>query len=348
MKARIVWIDWAKALAVMTVVFCHLPQSQEFFYYRYLQATIITVFFFLSGYLKKDRNTKENWQKYWWGLIVPYLLYNAIFYPYWFTRYFLQNGAWPDFFQAIRPVIGALLGEHESWFAEPLNGPLWYLPAILIMHITIDLCRRTRHLHQFMITLCILSVFAYAANKYWNYAPYLTPMGILRRLPYYYLGYVLGRKQILEQTIQGFQKKSLSVSKYLLFSVLCFSASLLFFHWHLQVMDTNFPLHILLFYPVNFCFLFGVIYLCKSLNGYCSAIITNLSIGTLVIIGLHTIAIGIFNQVHHLLNTSWSPIIGYQWHEALTITIFICTILYQFIIWFFKKLPQMLGKNING
>ena len=82
MKERLIWIDWAKALAVCCVVFCHLPQSQDWFYYRYLQADIITIFFFISGYLKKDHGSdKSNWQKYWHSLILPYLLYNAIVYP---------------------------------------------------------------------------------------------------------------------------------------------------------------------------------------------------------------------------------------------------------------------------
>lgn len=72
---RINWIDWTKAMAVTTVVFCHLPQSQEWFYFRYVQVCIITVFFFISGYLKKDRGSdKENWRKYWHGLILPYLI----------------------------------------------------------------------------------------------------------------------------------------------------------------------------------------------------------------------------------------------------------------------------------
>ena len=43
MRERINWIDWGKCMAICTVVFCHLPQSQEWFYYRFLQATIITV-----------------------------------------------------------------------------------------------------------------------------------------------------------------------------------------------------------------------------------------------------------------------------------------------------------------
>lgn len=110
MKERINWIDWAKALAVCTVVFCHLPQSQDWFYFRYLQAVIIVIFFFLSGYLKKDRGSdKENWKKYWYGLIIPYLLYNLIVYPYWLLKYYLIHGAMPDFFAAMRPLIGTLL-----------------------------------------------------------------------------------------------------------------------------------------------------------------------------------------------------------------------------------------------
>ena len=31
MKERINWIDWGKALAVITVVFCHLPRYSSFF-----------------------------------------------------------------------------------------------------------------------------------------------------------------------------------------------------------------------------------------------------------------------------------------------------------------------------
>ena len=105
MKERINWIDWAKALAVITVVFCHLPQSQEWFYYRYLQSVTIIIFFFLSGYLKKDRGSnKENWKKYWYGLIIPYLLYNTIIYPYWLLKFYLTNGGMPNLFQAMRPI----------------------------------------------------------------------------------------------------------------------------------------------------------------------------------------------------------------------------------------------------
>ena len=158
MKERINWIDWAKALAVISVIFCHLPQSQEWFYYRYLQSVTIVIFFFLSGYLKKDYGSKkENWRKYWIGLILPYFLYNAIVYPYWYVKFYLLNDGLPDLISALKPIFGALLFEHENTFCEPLNGPLWYLPAILIMHITLDLTRKSKHHHLIILTLCILS-----------------------------------------------------------------------------------------------------------------------------------------------------------------------------------------------
>ena len=321
MKERINWIDWAKALAVCCVVFCHLPQSQDWFYYRYLQADIITIFFFISGYLKKDHGSdKANWQKYWRSLILPYLFYNAIVYPYWLVKFYMLNGDMPDLFQALRPIFGALLFEHENAFCEPLNGPLWYLPAILFMHITIDLCRKTKYQHNIMISLCILSVILYAANKYYYFTPNLTPMGILRRLPYYYIGYVLGQKQLFRST---------KPIRDLIGCILCFGISILFFHWHLQAFEAGqHILHIALFYPVNIGFLFGVLYGCKLLNHCKSQVIINLSIGTLAVIGLHTPLISLANLVfERLFNMNGQ--ITYMWYDALPITILIVAVIYS-------------------
>ena len=333
---RINWIDWAKALAAITVVFCHLPQSQEWFYFRYLQACVITIFFFLSGYLKKDRGSeKENWRKYWHGLILPYIIYNVLFYPYWMIRFYLRNGAMPDLFAAMKPIIGALLFEHSNDFAEPLNGPLWYLPAILIMHVIIDQCRKTRYQHQILILLCIASFFLYAANTYWMFLPNLTPMGIFRRLPYYYLGYVMGQRELF---------RSIHTLKNLSLSIILFSLSVILFSWHLY--EKVFILHIALFYPVNFCFLFSVLYGCKALNNIRINFIVNLSIGTLVIIGMHWILIGCINQVVERIS-GINDVPCYQWHEALPIAFLITSMLYPVILFGLRRAPALIGKTIS-
>ena len=337
MKERINWIDWAKALAVCCVVFCHLPQSQEWFYYRYLQSVIIVIFFFISGYLKKDRGSdKENWRKYWHGLILPYLLYNAIVYPYWLAKFYLLNGGLPDLFSAMRPIFGALLFEHENAFCEPLNGPLWYLPAILIMHVIVDLCRKTEHQHLIMITICIISFVLYAANKYWYFAPSLTPMGLMRNLPYYYIGYVMGQYQLF---------RDVSSRRDFLSCILCLSVSILFFAWHLQAFyGGQHLLHIVLYYPVNIGFFFGVLYGCKVLNGFKFSFVTNLSIGTLVIIGLHVILVTAANLVlEHLLHLNST--ICYHWYEALPTALLIVALLYPIILWGKKHYPILIGRK---
>jgi len=337
MKERINWIDWAKALAVCSVVFCHLPQSQEWFYYRYLQACIITIFFFLSGYLKKDRGSdSENWKKYWHGLIIPYLLWNVIFYPYWLIRYYMLNGGLPDLFHTMKPIMGALLFQHENSFCEPLNGPLWYLPAILFMHVLIDLCRKTKHQHVILISLCIIFFFLYAANKHWGILPNLTPIGIVRRLPYYYIGYVMGQKQLF---------RNIHKWRDLTCGLICFIVSLLLFEWHLN--EENLFIHVALFYPINIGFLFGVLYGCKVIDCLKSNIIVNISIGTLVIIGFHTVIIGIVNfALSHfsLFTFHFSPQCGYQWYEALPVSLIIVALLYPILLWGKKHLPILLGR----
>ena len=334
---RINWIDWAKALAVCSVVFCHLPQSQEWFYYRYLQAVTMVIFFFISGYLKKDRGSdKENWKKYWRGLILPYILYNTIVYPFWFVKYMILNHRLPDLFTAFKPIWGALLFEHENTFCDPLNGPLWYLPAILVMHITIDLCRKTKHQHAIMMTLCILSFFIYAANKYWNFAPNLTPMGLMRSLPYYYLGYVFAQYHLFRSTH----------SKYdFMGCILCLSTSVLLFSWHLHAFYSGqHMLHIILFYPANIGFLFGVLYGCKVLNSIKLPFVTNISIGTLVIVGLHVILVSIANYtLEHLMHIN--DMICYHWYEALPVSIIIVICLYPIILLALKRIPILLGRQ---
>ena len=334
MGKRINWIDWAKAIAVCSVVFCHLPQSQEWFYFRYMQATTITIFFFISGYLKKDHGSQQaNWRKYWQGLVLPYLLYNVIVYPYWLIRYYLQHGCLPDGLTAMKPIIGALLLEHESSFAEPLNGPLWYLPAILIMHLVIDICRKTRYLHLIMIILCIVSYFLYAANKQYEFMPNLTPMGLFRRLPYYYLGYVMGQRQMF---------RSVRIGRDSMLCLACLIISLLLFEWHLN--EQRILLHAALFYPVNIGLLFAVLCFCKLLDSCRLAFVTNLSIGTLVIIGLHIILIGIVNfAVDHFIGIREG--LGYYWYEALPITAISITLLYPIILWGKSHAPVLIGKN---
>ena len=370
---RINWIDWAKAAAVTTVVFCHLPQSQDWFYYRYLQATIITIFFFLSGYLKKERpSQRDNWRKYWHSLVIPYVLLNLIVYPFWIVKFMMMNGEWPTVADSLKPLVGALLMQHEASFCCHLNGPLWYLPAVLLMHLLTDLSRRMRHPHWFMISCCVASVVLYAMYKQWGFAHSLTPVGFFRRLPYFYLGYVMGRQQKMRNwenekmrkfsqspNLSFSQSLHLSFSQSLHFSLLCaacFALSLQFFYWHLH--EEQILWHIALFYPVCLLFLFGVVFgskLIDSLHLGCTykeahpcvtqapKVVTTLSVGTLLVIGLHEPFITVANYIVRLLfHTQSTP--AYQWYEALPIALLITALLYPVILLTRRHFPVLMGR----
>jgi hypothetical protein len=226
-----------------------------------------------------------------------------------------------------------LLLQHENAFCEPLNGPLWYLPAVLIMHCIIDVCKKTHHFHPLMLTLCVISFFLYAANKYWAFLPNLTPMGLFRNLPYYYIGYVMGQRHLFRHC---------NSSSDLLGMVFCMTASLLLFAWHLH--EDIFLLHIALFYPVNICFFFGVLYGCKLLNNHSTGVVVNLSAGTLVIIGLHFPLISLANfLLEHTLGLSAT--ISYHWYEALPLTLIITVLLYPLILFARRHFPLLIGKK---
>ena len=122
----------------------------------------------------------------------------------------------------------------------------------------------------------------------------------------------------------------------------CLIISLLFFEWHLN--EQRILLHAALFYPVNIGLLFAVLCFCKLLDACRLVFITNLSIGTLVIIGLHIILIGIVNYaVDHLIGIREG--LGYYWYEALPITAIIITLLYPIILWGKSHAPVLIGKN---
>ena len=122
----------------------------------------------------------------------------------------------------------------------------------------------------------------------------------------------------------------------------CLAMSLLFFEWHLN--EDRILIHAAFFYPVNIGLLFALLCFCKLLDHWHYSFVTNLSIGTLVIIGLHIIPIGITNFiVEHQRGLDENT--GYHWYEALFITIFIIALLYPIILIAKKHAPMLIGKD---
>jgi hypothetical protein len=116
--------------------------------------------------------------------------------------------------------------------------------------------------------------------------------------------------------------------------------SLILFYWHIN--EDRFVFHIILYYVVNFVSVYAFIYLSKSLNNIKSRIITLISIGTMLIFGLHRMMIGVIDFI--IEKTIAISNITYDWYECLVLALVIeCTLLP--VIIYRSKWPILFGKD---
>lgn len=332
MKERINWIDWAKSWCMTVVVFDHTPHDSNPFLLQFLAGTNLATFFFISGYLKKPAiSQEESLKKYFYGIIIPYFLYNFIYYPYWFTKSYIQHGR-VTIETSIKPILGTLLGQLDSSFSTSLNGVTWFLLSLFIMHIITDYCNRCKHRVFIMMSISILSMILYGANKYLNYAPYLTFHGLVRCLPFFFLGHLMRESKWL---------KEIRFIRELGIGIMAMATSLLLFYWHINVYNSVF--HIILYFVVNIISIFAVISFWRCLNRIRLNIIFWISIGTMMIFGLHRMIIGIIDfsleKFFHINDITYTTL------GAMFITIAIELFLLPFIYYTYRHALIFLGKR---
>ena len=330
---RINWIDWVKALCMTGVIFIHLPQDENTFHLNYIGAVILTPFFFISGYLSKQGlSQKELLKKYSFSLLIPYIIYNVLFYPYWLVKFYIDHGGIITLWDCIKPIVGTILLQLNSNFSSELNAITWFLPALFLMHWITGTCYQLKHGKILMALLAISTILLYGANKYYNYAPNLTFNGFVRSLTFFFAGYLCQKSDLL---------KNCSLRKDLCIGIISFVVSLAVFYWHIH--EDHFVLHISLYYVVSTLALIGIIHLCKSINNLRIHLITLIAVGTIVILGFQNILIGIINfgfeKALHI------PDISYNWSECVILAIAIETILIPFVIISKNRFPILLGKK---
>lgn len=333
---RLNWIDWVKAIAISFVVFGHIPQIRGSFPVCFITQFHIPLFFFISGYLtKKEYLNKQTTKKYFHSLIIPYLCYNLIFYPYWVARYLIEtpNHYWYDF---LKPIIGTFMLQHSTPYYVSLNGVTWFISALLIMKCFLALANHLRY-GKYIIILIVLFVLCtaslYCINEYERYVVDLPFVGFIRCFPFFVLGHLCRQKNYLPEKP--------NLKKDLFMAILCLSASLMIFYFNRPYDITSYAIY---FWCLNITAIMGIISLCRLMNNHMNSVILNISIGTLVIMGMHWMLIGVTNySLESILKISDGN--GYPWYIAILLTILFEAILYPLIILFSKKYPVMIGKK---
>ena len=333
MKERINWIDWAKAWCMTVVVFDHTPHDGSPFLLQFLAGTNLASFFFISGYLKKPSvPQKESLRKYFYCLIIPYFIYNALSYPYWIGKTYIEQGECPALSDSMKPIIGTVLGQLDSNFSCQLNGVTWFLLSLFIMHWITDVCNRQKNGKVYMLIISVIAMFIYGFNKYTHFAPYLLFHGLVRCIPFFFLGNVIRQNEYLKET---------NLKKDFIIGISALTLSLILFYWHIN--ENIILVHILIYFIVCFFSVIAIIHLWRCADKFKSQIVTYISIGTMVIFGLHRILIGI---VDHLAEKMFQiSDISYSTLYAIILTFGIELALLPIIIYCKQYHPILLGKR---
>ena len=331
---RLNWIDWAKTIAILFVVFGHIPEKSGSFWIGYIVQFHMPLFFFISGYLtKKEYFSSTTLNKYWHTLIIPYFCYNLVFYPYWVVRHIIDypNAEWFDF---LRPLIGTVLLQFKTPFSESLNGVTWFIAALLVMKILLSSSNKYKHGMKFMIILSILIALLYITNEHYRFYTNLPLVGFVRCFPFFLIGYLCKQYNIIQEKPQR---------RDIYFCIIGISISLGIYA--IERVSYGLVSYGVCFWIICISAIGGLLSFCKLMDKIHLNIIENISIGTVVIMGLHWILIGVTNFTLSKLLHIHS--IEYPLWGAIVLTILFVAIIYPLILFFKNKYSFMLGKRTH-
>jgi len=336
-KNRLNWVDWAKAIAITLVVLGHLPMDKDNYLIRYLTVFHMPLFFFISGFLTKiDKGTPIKVRKYMTSLILPYFIYNAVFYPYWLVRYYIENGYQLGLVYdwTIKPFLGIILLQYESSISCNVNGVTWFLAALLLMRGIFEVSLRWKYGKILLYFLALLCISGYIINEQVLFTKDLTPIGFMKCMPFFLLGFELKGTSIISST---------KLSKCISCTLIGFFISQLTFILSRQHPDIiTGPI---LFYATCLggnLFVISVSHLFDSIH---SIVIENISKGTLMIMGLHWMIMGTINFMCSSFFTSNHSLYIFNTLQGLIVCIIIEAIIYPCIIWSMRHAPLLIGKK---
>ena len=331
---RINWIDWAKVIAISLVVFGHIPMITGNFPQKYITNFHMPLFFLISGYLtKKEYFNTNTIKKYWHTLIIPYIFYNIFFYPYWIVRH-LTDAPNAALFDYVKPIIGTFFLQLRTPISDPLNEVTWFVAVLIIMKLVLSVVNLHKRSVTIMIILSITCALFYIYNRQYKICENIPIIGFFRCLPFFYIGHLCKQKSVipLRPTTQDW------------FTCIIGIGLSITSHKYLLHYSPTLIIHALIYINASIAII-GTISLCRLLDKIHSIIIENLSVGTIVIMGLHWMLIGTTNFIlQKLLHTDGG--ITYPLSITIMLTILYEVLLYPVILLFRDKYPFLLGKNL--
>lgn len=129
LKERLDWIDFAKGLGIILVVWAHTRGI----FTSYIEQFHMPLFFFVSGYLYQYNGggVKNYTAKKIKGLLLPFWWWNILFYPVFYILYYWNNWSVNIAIKEIAEIILTL-------YKVPFLGATWFLAALFWISILVN------------------------------------------------------------------------------------------------------------------------------------------------------------------------------------------------------------------
>lgn len=191
-KSRFDYIDIAKGLGILAVVWAHIMLvgwSHEIIY-----AFHMPFFFFVAGMLyRKEKYTSfiDFLKKRSKRLLVPYFIYAIGSYVLWAGLKYLSHEPWEII---LKPLPQILIAQGSGRFMM-FNSALWFIPCLFVVEILYYFKTSKDWLNVFLTISCAALSFMLGSafgEKYWLLLPFNFD-AVLIALPFYCLGNILGK-----------------------------------------------------------------------------------------------------------------------------------------------------------
>lgn len=320
MGKRLVYIDWLKAFGIWLIVFGHVP-IQNVWITNWVHSFHVPLFFIISGFLYKN-NKKFN--SYFITnferlvlVVFPYYIINTI--SSYIQIRFLHLRIERDLYDTIANIL--LLNNKI--------GPVWFFVSLFWMKIVFYLLKEVCKLQRGSIFL--LSVL-------FSFLFWILPLSIpqyqissfIMCFPFFIIGTIIKNRNILDKKIiQNTRALLIILIVSLILSIYGFSCT-----GEINVNGLKFGNSYLLFYSVALC---GVAtFLCISIMvstwNYPIKYITEISNGTIVIVGLHMILVQFFKFAYKYIFSITSPPPYVDLFSGVVITFLIIGLLYPLVV----------------
>lgn len=170
-EERTQWIDWAKTIGIWLVVFGHIPSSHKAVT-EFIYAFHMPLFFCLSGYLAKSRSVVDTAKSGVVRLLIPYGLFYALTWLWWYFFGFLRHPEWFGHLTAIQaalvqPLLGMLFGVgHATSISNMVNVPLWFLVGLFNVSVAFAVVDALKSWPMKAITTVLLSGIPYVLTTH--------------------------------------------------------------------------------------------------------------------------------------------------------------------------------------